>query len=113
MVSDGTIDLIRFVPVSFRAVVRCFLRNRDVMRMVLPDRCRRHFDKPRVVSQLIDRSRSYVSHPRSQSADQLVDVIAQWPFKRHSPFDSFGYEFVASRVTLSVSLYGSFDHRSH
>jgi hypothetical protein len=77
------------------AVVRRFMRDRDIMRMVLPHRRGADEDETSISSQFgascsIDRPCTQISHPRSQPADQLVDVIAERTAERHSAFDAFG-----------------------
>ncbi len=47
--------LVRIQCVRVRAVVRSFLRDRDIMRVVLPHRRSTDEDKPRVVAKLVDR----------------------------------------------------------
>lgn len=47
--------LIRIARVDLRAVIRCFLRDCDIMRVVLPHRRRADEDKLCVTSQAVDR----------------------------------------------------------
>ena len=56
-------------------VIRGFVCNRNVMRMVLSYTGCRHADKTRVGPQLFDCQCSAVPHPGSKATDQLVNVI--------------------------------------
>ena len=73
-----------------RAIIWRFLRNGDVMRMTLPYTRRRNLDKSRFASELFDRMCAAVSHPRSHTADELVNECTEGTFERNAAFDSLG-----------------------
>lgn len=57
------------------AVVRCFLRNGNVMGMVLSDTRRRDLYEPRFRTKFIYVSCAAITHPGSQTTYQLVSKI--------------------------------------
>ncbi len=79
--------------VYLRAVIGCFLRDGDVMWMVLPHGRGRHFDKSSNGAKLGDGFGTTVPHSSAEPADELVNVIGQWAFERYSAFDPFWNQF--------------------
>ncbi len=59
----------------FWTVVWCFLRNGNVMGMILSDTCGRNFNEPGFPPQFVDRSSAAVTHACTQPADQLINKI--------------------------------------
>ena len=93
------------------AVIRGFVCNRNVMRMVLSYTGCRHADKAGVGSQFFDCLCSAIPHSGSKATDQLVNVIGQVTFIGNTSFNAFWYKFSISG--LAISFTGAFNHCSH
>ena len=106
-------SLASFARLDVGAVVRCFLCDRNVMRMVLPNRRGRDLDEFAIPPQFVNRPCSHVTHACSQSTDQLVQIIAQRSFERHTTFDTLRDKLACLSAFLSVPVATSFHHRAH
>src|SRR5262249_26843734 len=80
------------------AVVRGFLRDKDVMRVTLLDRRRGHLDEPGLHPEFLQRLAAAITHPGPQAADQLVHERGQVPLVRHTPLDPLGDELPIARL---------------
>src|SRR5690606_12640480 len=68
--------LTRFDGHVFGGVVRCFLRDGNIMGMVLPNRCGGNLNESRLGSQFSDCLDTEISHAGPQPPDQLVEEAA-------------------------------------
>ena len=87
---------------EFGGVIRCFLRDRNVMWMALPNAGRGDLDESRFRAQFFDRLRAAVAHAGPQSADQLIHKRLKWSLERNAAFDPFGHELAGARVRSAV-----------
>src|SRR5260370_38309396 len=97
----------------FSRVVWRFLRNGDVMWMTLPHTRWRDLDESCFLAQLVDRSRTAITHAGPEAPHELIDERTQRSFEGHAPFDPFGDQFIraAAAACLSVAFARPLDHR--
>src|SRR5690606_25521255 len=96
-----------------RAVVWCFLRDEDVVRMALSMPGRRHTHELGRLLQLLERRRAAIAHGRPQSANHLVDDFAQISAVGHAALDAFRNELLDVVFgILEVAVLRSRFHRS-
>src|SRR5687768_15708632 len=104
-----------FPVVVLGAVVGRFLRDRNVMGVVLPHGGGRDLNEPRVRTQLLNGFGSAISHSGSETSDKLIDEVGKRPFERHASLDSLRNQLAGSPVLvagLSVSFARSLHHRT-
>src|SRR5712671_4220986 len=78
-----------------RSIVRSLFRDEHVVDMALALPRVGHPDELRAPAQLEQVHRADISHPRLQTADQLLDIRPEWSAMRYASFDSFRHRFAA------------------
>src|SRR6185436_1152472 len=109
----------------FYAVVRGFLRNRDVVHVALAEAGVGDADDLRVALQIGNRRRAAVAHAGAQAAHQLVHDHRHAALVLHASFDALGHELFHVRlaggtgaafeleVVLEVAIAAAAAHRAN
>src|SRR5213594_2482009 len=85
-------------------IVRCFLRDLDVVDVALAGAGRRDANELRLPLQLGNRGAAGVAHAGAQSSHELVDHRGNAALVRDTPFDALRYELVASAAGLEIEF---------
>src|SRR5262245_36555979 len=104
--ATARLNAIRVSVLRTRRVIRRFLRNVDVMRMVLLHRRPAYLDEAGARPQLLHGLCPAVTHPGPQAADELVDELGQRALVWHAALDSFRHQLPGLRdlVALLVAV---------
>src|SRR5690554_3209359 len=92
---------------SVEPVIGCFLGNRHIMYVALPNPGRGNPNEAGVVAHGFDRVATGIAHGRTYPADQLMDDGDEAALVGHAAFDSFGYEFFGIGAFLEVAVAGA------
>src|SRR5262249_19812208 len=84
------------------SIVGSFTRDDHVMHVALTQACAADANELRLLLQFRDRLGSAVTHPRSQSADELIHHLCQCSAIRHAPLDPFRNQ-LAHAVALGAT----------
>src|SRR4051794_16232305 len=95
----------RISALSATPVIRCVLRDRDVVRVALADPGSGDADEPALRLERLDGRGAAVPHRLPEPADELVDDRGDRPLVRDAPLDPLGHELVdVLDVTLEVAI---------
>src|SRR5687767_10865554 len=94
-----------------RRIVRRLLRDPDVVRMALPKSGASDLHELRLLSQLLQRGRPDVTHPRSETADELSHRFGQGTLKGNAPFDALRHHYSAF-FDLEIPIRRALLHRA-
>src|SRR3989440_4147225 len=75
------------------AIVRCLLRDRDVVRMAFAEARGSDADELRPLH-LLDRRRPAITHRLAEPTDELMEDGCDGPLVGDAPFDSLGHQLV-------------------
>src|SRR5207245_1243464 len=89
-----------------QSIIRRFAGDDYIVNMAFPQSCPADPDKTSFLLQFGNTPSSTVTHPRAQSADQLVHHGGQRSSIGYAPLDSFGDEFTQA-VAIPLTLFKS------
>src|SRR3954469_24307786 len=90
---------------SGAAVIRCVLRDRDVVRVRLAQARPGDADEARLL-QRVDRRRAAVAHRLADAADEVVEDVRNGTLVRHARLDPLGHELLdVLDVALEVAVF--------
>src|ERR1700736_5067895 len=93
-------------------VIGGFAGDRDVVDVALAQPSRGDPHEGAVLLHLADRAVAGIAHRRPQSADQLVDDVADRPLVRYAALDALGHELQrAGHLLLEIAVRGTARHR--